>query len=356
MKSGRGDVGNQTFMPHVRQQKRRTRIYAGKEGIDFVRCRICGDHRRVISGRHLSKHGIDRETYMEEYCLRPDELIAKAFRVIQSSRRDYLPYGKSDWIEAIKKLYKRNGSVFARDLQDNHPQIYSQGVWLLGDWDKALSAAGFNPESMRLRKLWDEDKLAKGIRRLRDQKLPLNAKYVMKNHRKLFDGALRRYGSWPKALFTVLGRKHLPDKLFQSRLVLLRALRDALEKNTKFDVPQSLRLQSEYYFGSLDKAIVVLKNDKRILRGWSERKIIKVISKMHRSKESLAYAKVRRTFPALASAAESYFGSWGKALYVAGIDPNLYFVHHTWRKSKRSDKRRPGSGLTPQHMVSGAHL
>jgi hypothetical protein len=49
-------------------------------GIDFVRCRACGDHRRVISGRHLSKHGIDRETYMEEYALRPDELIAKDVR------------------------------------------------------------------------------------------------------------------------------------------------------------------------------------------------------------------------------------------------------------------------------------
>jgi hypothetical protein len=37
------------------------------EGIDFVSCRICGDHRRVLSGRHLSKHGTDREEYMEEY-------------------------------------------------------------------------------------------------------------------------------------------------------------------------------------------------------------------------------------------------------------------------------------------------
>ena len=44
---------------------------------------------RVISGQHLSKHDTDRETYMEEYHLSPDELIAKAFRIIQSSRRGY---------------------------------------------------------------------------------------------------------------------------------------------------------------------------------------------------------------------------------------------------------------------------
>jgi hypothetical protein len=33
--------------------------------------------------------------------------------------------------------------------------------------------------------------------------------------------------------------------------------------------------------------------------------------------------------------------SWGKALYAAGIDPNLYFVYHRWRKRKTSDKRNP---------------
>jgi hypothetical protein len=58
---------------------------------------FCGDHHRVMSGRHLSKHGTDRQEYMEEYGLSPDELIAKDFRIIQSSRRGYQPYGRSDW-------------------------------------------------------------------------------------------------------------------------------------------------------------------------------------------------------------------------------------------------------------------
>ena len=32
----------------------------GTEGFDFVTCRICGERRRVISGRHLSKHDTGR--------------------------------------------------------------------------------------------------------------------------------------------------------------------------------------------------------------------------------------------------------------------------------------------------------
>ena len=66
-----------------------------------------------------------------------------------------------------------------------------------------------------------------------------------------------------------------------------------------------------------------------------------VLSRMHHSKESLTYARARREVPALVSAADAHFGSWGKALYAAGIDPNLYFVHHKWRKPRGSGKGQP---------------
>jgi hypothetical protein len=104
-----------------------TGILDGNEGIDFVRCRICGKALRVISGSHLSIHGIDRETYMEEYRLSPDKLCAKEFRHLHSRRRDYHPYGKHTWIAAIRKLYKCEGNVRAGYLQDNHAHLYNQG-------------------------------------------------------------------------------------------------------------------------------------------------------------------------------------------------------------------------------------
>jgi hypothetical protein len=60
----------------------------GTEGVDFVTCRICGDRRRVISRRHLSKHDTDRLTYMEEYELSPDRLIAKHSVSFRGASRD----------------------------------------------------------------------------------------------------------------------------------------------------------------------------------------------------------------------------------------------------------------------------
>jgi hypothetical protein len=241
----------------VPQQKRLSRRgYKTGEGIDFVRCRICGDHRRVISGRHLSKHGIDREKYMQDYGLSPDELIARDFRRIRSSRRGFYPYGKKDWIVAIKKVYKRDGKVFAGHMQARCAYLYNQGVWIFGDWDKALRAAGFDPERVRIRSAWDKEKVIKGIRRLRQQKLPLYAYYVMKNHPRLFSGALAVYGSWTKALIAcgITNKKQIPGK---NRFGLLRDLRDTLE--ARGDISQALRSEVEYYFGSLRNAKTALK-------------------------------------------------------------------------------------------------
>jgi hypothetical protein len=303
------------------------------DGFDFVCCRICGDHRRVISGRHLSKHDTDRETYMEEYHLTPDELIAKDFRVIRSSRPGFYPHGKSDWVTAIKKVYKRNGNVFAKYLQHRSPHLYRQGVWIFGDWDKALRAAGFDPKRMRLRTFWNQKRVINEIRSMHDKNLPLYAKYAMKNHRKLFSGALRHFRSWNKALVAAgINKKQASTSVYKSRPDILRALRDALENGSKDNIPEVLRLQAAHYFGSLEKALTAIKTDQRLLRGWSKHKIISVLSRMHRSKKIPAYGKIRRELPALLSATEAYFGSWGKALYAAGIDPNLYFVRHKWPK------------------------
>jgi hypothetical protein len=267
---------------------------------------------------------------MEECHLTPDELIAKDFRMIRSSRPGFYPHGKSDWIDAVKKIHKQGESVFAGDLQDNHPYLYNQGVWIFGDWDKALRAAGFDPKRMRLRTFWDQDRIIKEIRGMRDQNLPLYANYVMRNHANLFSGALRHFKSWSKALL-VAGIRQVPRKVYKSRLGIIRELRDILEKSSKKDIPQALSLAATQYFGSLQKALVALKKDQRLLHGWSKEKIITVLSRMHCSKESLAHGRIRRENQALLSAAEAYFGSWGKALFAAGIGPNLYFVRHTWR-------------------------
>jgi hypothetical protein len=232
------------------RQRKRPPSFDSDDGIEVVCCRICGDHRRVISRQHLSKHDTDRETYIEGYHLSPDELIAKAFRRTQSSRHGYYPNGKNEWIAAMKKLYEKDGQVFAGHLQDNYAHfLYEQAIWIFGDWDKALLAAGFDPEKMRKLSIWDEEKIIHTIRAMHNKHLPLYAAYVMANHGKLFSAALRQFGSWAKALVaTGVTKKPRTRKLYKGRLSLLNALGDALEQHTVKNMPQALKLEAAHLF------------------------------------------------------------------------------------------------------------
>ena len=156
------------------------------------------------------------------------------------------------------------------------------------------------PKKWRKRSVWDEEKITKKIRAMHKKHLPLYAAYVMDNHGKLFSAALRQFGSWANALVaTGVTKKPRTKKLYKGRASLLNALSDALERHTVKNVPQALKLEAAHYFGSLEKAIAALKKQGKQLPGWNRRKIITVLSRMHRSKERLAYARARREVPAL---------------------------------------------------------
>jgi hypothetical protein len=68
--------------------------------------------------------------------------------------------------------------------------------------------------------------------------------------------------------------------------------------------------QSDALLWKLATRAFSAEKDQRIVRGWSKQKIISVTSRMRRSKQNLAYGRIRRELLALLSAREAYFGSW----------------------------------------------
>jgi hypothetical protein len=249
---------------NVRVDPTRAQRITGIDGIDFVRCRICGKHLSVISGRHLSTHGTDRGTYMEEYRLSPDQLCSKTFRVNHSSRADY----RAQWIAAMRTVYKRHGNVYAGFLQKHYQNLYLEGLWLNGgDWDSALRVIGFRPERMRLRAHWETERVITKIGLLRERGIPLYPKYVLKHHAALFSAARRIFGFWPIAL--IAAGIEVPDAPLDGRRGVLRPLRDAVERHSENDFTEKLKLHAVYYFGSLQKAKAALK-DRPKISGWME--------------------------------------------------------------------------------------
>jgi hypothetical protein len=217
--------------------------------------------------------------------------------MIQSSHPDYHPYTNKTWIVAMQKVYENDGNVFAKYLQRNYPQLYSQGVWIFGDWDNALRAAGFDPEKMRIQGSWDRQKIIKKLQNIRDRKLPLYARYMLKNHAALFSSSRREFGSWNKALRAAGMTKQALNKLHKSRLGTLRSLRDVIETRSKAAIPAVLRSQAVYYFGSLRNALAALKTDERLLSGWSKQKIVTTLLGCTGQRRACPHGKRAVKFP-----------------------------------------------------------
>jgi hypothetical protein len=139
-------------------------------------------------------------------------------------------YGKREWIAVFKRVYKNDGHLSTMQLQHRHPQIYEQEIWIFGDWDKALRGAGFDPKIMRMRAVWDREKVIVQIRRMRKQSLPIYAHYAMKNHQSLFRAALRQFGSWNQALIAAgVEKKQVFGMVRNQPSRILPALRDTLD-------------------------------------------------------------------------------------------------------------------------------
>ena len=217
---------------------------------------------------------------------------------------------------AMKTVCKKHGNVYAGFLQKHYPNLYVEGIWLNGgDWDAALRILGFTPERMRLRTYWETGRVITKIRFLREKGLALYPAYVLKHYAALFSAAIRIFGSWQNALLAA--GLDVPDSRHDGRRGVLRALRDAFEQHSESDLPDKLKLHVVYYFGSLGKAKAALKTDRSLRSGWSTTKIIAAIRQRQRLGKPLGYAAARRDDPALVSAAEAYFGTWGNALHAA---------------------------------------
>lgn len=106
----------------------------------------------------------------------------------------------SDTAGCFAAIYSRKGRISTKYLQRKHAEVYYQGVWLFGDWDTALRAAGLDPKTIRMCTSWTQEKIATELRLMHNHGFPLMARYVLKNRASVFSGARRQFGSWANAL------------------------------------------------------------------------------------------------------------------------------------------------------------
>ena len=203
-----------------------------------------GSYRKAVQ-----KAGVD----YADVTRRPRWTKARVIDLIKQARRDNQDL---HWSAVTRRRDELGKAAFAC-LQER----------LFGTWDRALQAAGLDPDEISLYRSWDEESILYELRSLSREGKPMNSGSLQQEDPGLLAAAMRRFGSYDAALLAA-----------------------------KLD-PEQIRRR----------------------RRWSPEAVIRELKDAKRSGASLSGSAVRRDNVALYGAASRLFGTFGKAREAAGI-------------------------------------
>lgn len=175
--------------------------------------------------------------------------------------------------EIIRSILRREAAGLPLSLGGEAPvdqSLYQAASRVFGTWRNAVMAAGISPDKARSHESWRPARILAEIRALARRRRPLRPNELKREHGSLMRAARRMFGSWSAAII-VAGAD--PVRL-------------------------------------------------RTFPPWTKERIIEAILTRALRNESLRSHSVRPK--SLSSAGIRIFGSWGRALAAAGLDPERY--------------------------------
>lgn len=155
---------------------RRTWAPARGDELDFILCRLCRHPYKAITPTHLLwKHRLDSEAYAERFPKAP--FMAPQTRrnltesIIGVWERQGRHWTEERVVRAVTSLRSRGEALHALAVKSRLPDLFGAGIRLYGSWDEVLRAAGLEPDTVRRRKIWTEEALARFLRRAKQQGL-----------------------------------------------------------------------------------------------------------------------------------------------------------------------------------------
>lgn len=131
------------------------------------------------------------------------------------ARKDLRPgivYDKQIIIDGLGKLYAEGHDInTAAFIGSPYMNLMTAGIRLFGSHDKALIAAGFEPNKIRKHRTWTKSKVLREIRALEKAGVRLSWWSLSKSHSALCATAIRIFGTWGEAVEAagINYRKHL---------------------------------------------------------------------------------------------------------------------------------------------------
>jgi len=127
-----------------------------------------------------------------------DQALAAA-EVDPAKVRRYEAWDEDKIVRQIKDRKKKKKPLNSKAMQDEDSKLFNAALNYFGGWDKALSAAGINPEDVYKRRRWNADIIKKEIRRLYRDGEDLAAPNMRANHSSLYSAACKYFNTWTAA-------------------------------------------------------------------------------------------------------------------------------------------------------------
>ena len=232
-------------------------------------------------------------------------------------------------IRAILQMEKSGASLKSRRVRESDKQLFDAANRHFGCWGKALRAVGIDSEAVANRRSWTVDRVLTAIRDLNRRGVPLNYASVHKADGGLPQAARKLLGSWNDALRAAgfdpeAARTRRRPWTREEVIDLIRARAAAgLPIASYTVVPASAEAASRQLFGSWKATLRVagVPNPSVEYPVWTKVSVVEAILVRQQAGEPLYCLAAAQRTPRLYDAARRCFGSWHQALCAAGIDP-----------------------------------
>ncbi len=345
------------------------------EGIDYVVCRHCRRAYRAITFTHLTRiHGYDVEhpilEYMARTGVRTAISLASLKRLVRSRAAVNERQGRHWTRERVGReilgLKSRGVFLNERSVQRRYSALWNAARRLQGSWARALTKAGIDPRTTRIRQRFSRREVIEAIDRRRREGRPLNSKSVRDSDLRLLGAAQARFGGWLEALraagvdpeSVALMRNWSKDRILKS----LRALGGPKRLTEVMERDSGLGAAALKEFGTWEAAMKAAGYDyssRPPPRKWPRDTIISEIRRRKRLGLSLLDKDVLMEEGGLLKAGRREFGTWRAAVLAAGVP---YPGRNRWPEERileeiRSRRRRnlPVNAHAINHAAPGLY-
>lgn len=303
--------------------------------LEYVACRHCGREFRSIRWSHLvSVHRYDPEHPVEEYKTRFALARATSGHTMRKMKASLVAHFQRlgrHWTKArvkkeIRRFKQEGRAIDWPTVWKRFRNVFWAAARLFGSWQKAVAAAGFHYDAIRVHRAWTPAGILREIALLHRQGQALSAGAMRQRDYGLLQAAVTRWGSWAKAL-QVAGldaRKARTRRRWKRESILesIRALGGAVPAKEMRVKDSGLLWAARREFGTWRAAVETAGFTYPSMRKrwkWPRPRVLEEIGRRARRGLPVRATEVMRGSKGLYEAGSKEFGTWRDAVAAAGV-------------------------------------